>query len=172
MGIRMVVRPHWILAVLALVGFVACSSSGTLTMKTPASQGIRPGSTVALSVEATATVSEAPKVVSRLRDRLYSKLLSEGIFRTVVPPTEPADYRLEAKLTGAREVSTFARVMLGVMTGPNIAEMSVELRDMASNRVVRAFEVAGHSASHPFSSEAGLEDAVREATEKIVEGLR
>jgi hypothetical protein len=90
----------------------------------------------------------------------------------VVHVPEPADYRMDVKIRGAREVSTGARIMLGVMIGPNNTTVAVTVRHQATNQLITAFEVTGTSAAHPMSSEAGLDDAVREAVVKIIEGLR
>ena len=58
------------------------------------------------------------------------------------------------------------------MAGPNGLDASVQLRDEKVNQVVMSFDVEGTSASHPLSSEAGLDDAIREAANEIIKGLR
>jgi hypothetical protein len=152
----------------------ACSSSGTLTVTQPKTQGIPPGQTVSLAVEL--DVAEPlpvhQEVATRIRERLFGRLVSDGIFRAVVHAPEPADYRMDVKIRGAREVSTGARIMLGAMIGPNTTTVAVAVRHEATNQLLTAFEATGTSAAHPLSSEAGLDDAVREAVVKIIEGLR
>ena len=161
-------------ALLVTVLVVGCSASGTLTMLHPKSQTIPPGKTVALSVQPDAANPKPifQEVATRVRDSLYGKLVSNGLFKAVVQPTESADYRMEVKVFGARQVSTGARIWLGVMAGSNSLALRVEVIDESTNLVVTAFEVAGSSASHPLSSEAGLDDALREATDKLVLALR
>jgi hypothetical protein len=112
------------------------------------------------------------EVVTRLRERLFGRLVSEGIFQAVVHPPTPADYRMEVKLRGAREVSTGARIMLGAMIGPNTTAVAVAVWEQATNQPVTTFEATGTSAAHPMSSAAGLDDAVREVVAKIIEALR
>ena len=158
-----------------IVGLVsACSSSGTLTVTQPKTQGILPGQTVSLTVvvDVAEPLPVHQEVATRVRERLFGRLVSDGIFRAVVHPPEPADYHMDVKIRGAREVSTGARIMLGVMIGPNTTAVAVTVRHQATNQLVTAFEATGTSAAHPLSSEAGLDDAVREAVVKIIEGLR
>ena len=99
--------------VLFVVGLVsACSSSGTLTVTQPKSQGIPSGKTASLSVEPGAAELRPihQEVATRVRDRLFGKLVSEGIFKAVVRVPEPADYSMDVKVRGARQVSTAARM--------------------------------------------------------------
>lgn len=161
--------------VLFVVGLVsACSSSGTLTVTQPKSQGIPPGKTASLSVEPGAAELRPihQEVATRVRDRLFGKLVSEGIFKAVVRVPEPADYSMDVKVRGARQVSTAARMWLGAMAGPNTLSLAVHVQDLKTNRLVTEFDVTGTSAAHPFSSEAGLDDAVREAVDRIAQALR
>lgn len=160
--------------VLFVVGFVsACSSSGTLMVTQPKSQGIPPGQTASLSVEPGAAELRPihQEVATRVRDRLFGKLVAEGIFKAVVRVPEPADYSMDVKIRGARQVSGAARIWLGVMAGPNTLSLTVQVHDR-TNQLVVAFDVTGTSAAHPFSSQAGLDDAVREAVDRIVQALR
>jgi hypothetical protein len=112
------------------------------------------------------------EVSSRLRERLFGKLVSDRIFKAVVHSPEPADYRMEVKLHGARQVSTGARIWLGAMAGSNNLSLSTQVYDSSSKRLVSAFDVEAASVSHPLSSEAELDDAIREAVDKIVSALR
>ena len=113
---------------LLVVGLVsACSSSGTLTVTHPKTQGIPPGHTVSLAVEL--EVAEPlpvhQEVVTRIRERLFGRLVSDRIFKAVVHAPDPADYHMDVKIRGAREVSTGARIMLGAMIGPNTTTVAV-----------------------------------------------
>ena len=159
---------------LLIVGLVsACSSAGTLTVTQPKTQGIPPGQTVSLAVavDVAEPLPVHQEVATRVRERLFGRLVSDGIFRAVVLPPEPADYHMDVKIRGAREVSTGARIMLGAMIGPNTTAVAVAVRRQTTNQTVTAFEARGTSAAHPMSSEAGLDDAVREAVAKTIEGL-
>jgi len=79
---------------------------------------------------------------------------------------------MDVTIRGARQVSTGARIMLGAMIGPNTTAVTVAVRQQATNQIITTFEATGSSAAHPLSSEAGLDDAVREVVGKIMEGLR
>ncbi len=58
------------------------------------------------------------------------------------------------------------------MAGHNDAQMFVKVVKSDDNQTITEFEVDGTSASHPFSSESGTDDAIREATDQIIKGLR
>lgn len=167
---------NFILATIIALFLAGCSSSGTMTIKTPLNEKIPPGKTAALSVGVDsadkANEDDYKEVLSRIRERLYGKLISEGIFKALVLAPEPADYLLDVKVKGARKVSGVSRVMWGVMAGPNVAELSIRLKNTKTEQIISDFDVEGASATHPFSSESGLDDAIREAVNNIAKGLR
>ena len=157
---------------LVLVLFVsACNSSGTLAMKTPKTQAIPAGKVVALSVSAPAD-DDSQDAAERMRNTLFGRLVAEGVFKQVVQPGQPADYRMTVALSGVEEVSQAARILLGVLAGSNELKADVALVDATTGATVEAFQVTGESASHPLSSENGIEDAVREAATKTVLALK
>lgn len=164
-----------ILPALLVLGFVAaCSSSSTLRIEQPLTESIPPGKIVALSVEPDI---ENPtdghhQTVQSLRAALYGRLVSDGVFKQVVDAPEPADYTLDVKLQGSRKVSTAARIWLGVMAGANNLKVKVDLHDQATGQLVTTFDVMGQSAAHPFSSESGFGDAIREAADKVIDALQ
>lgn len=160
-----------------LLLFVAgCSSSGGLKVKSSSTEKIAAGKTAALSIGIDAPGKENEddykEVLNRVKERLYAKLLSEGMFKSLVLAPEPADYLLDVKVKGARQVSGTARIWAGVMAGPNVAELSVKLDNSSTKQTIKAFDVEGASAAHPFSPEAGLDDAIREAVNNVLKGLR
>lgn len=163
------------ITVLFVTGFVAaCSSSGRLTVTQPKNGAIVPDKTVALLVEPGVEnpTSTHEDVVARVRDRLYGKLVSEGVFKAVYAAPASADYDMNVKVTGAREVAGSLRVWFGAMAGANTVALSVQVHDRATEQLITAFEVTGTSAAHPMSSQNSLQDAVREAVDKIVYALR
>ena len=149
----------------------ACSSSGTLKMKTAKSAAIPPGHSVALDVTSAAD-EDSRDAAHRMRVELFGRLVAEGVFRQVVAVGEPADYRMEVALGGVEEVSQGARIFFGVMAGSNELKAAVSLREAAAGALITAFDVSGESAAHPLSSESGMEDAIREAATKIVTALQ
>ena len=149
----------------------ACSSSGTLKMKTAKSAAIPPGHSVALDVTSAAD-EDSRDAAHRMRVELFGRRVAEGVFRQVVAVGEPADYRMEVALGGVEEVSQGARIFFGVMAGSNDLKAAVSLREAAADALITAFDVSGESAAHPLSSESGMEDAIREAATKIVTALQ
>jgi len=149
----------------------ACSSSGTLAVKTPKAQAIPTGKVVALAVSSAAD-EDSKDAADRLRNDLFGRLVSEGLFKQVVQPGQPADYRLSMALSGVEEVSQTSRILFGVLAGSNELKVDGTLVDAANGKTVESFQVTGESASHPLSSENGIEDAVREAAAKTVQALK
>lgn len=166
-------------ALVLVIVLAACTSSGTLEMRQPFAGGLPPERTAALSVAPflppDASVEErreAEKAARDLRTQLYGRLVTEGVFKQVVPPGEPADYFMNVEVLTARELSTATRFVAGLFAGPNSLRAQVRVRDPATNRLLAEFDVTGESAAHPLSSESGFDDAVREAAVKIVDALR
>jgi hypothetical protein len=145
-------------------------------MHQPLSQKIPSGKTVSLAVEIDTPEHQKEEdfkdFSGRIRDVLYMKLLNTGIFKSVVRPSEPADYDMLVTISNAHIVSEGARMMMGVMVGHNDAQMTVRLSTRDGNQLVTDFEVDGSSASHPMSSENKPDDAIKEATNQIIQNLR
>ena len=168
-GLRVVVTAA------VLFALAACSSSGDVTVRQGLSNGIPPGKVVALTVanrpienQSEDDAEEGREIQRRLKGQLFGRLVSEGVFKQVVQPGEEADYRMQVMLTSAEEVSQGARIFLGVLAGANSLTATVELFELPADSRIADFSVEGESASHPFSTEAGLDDAVREAVSKII----
>jgi hypothetical protein len=162
------------LAALGLVGLLllaACSSSGTLAVSTPKSEPIPAGKMVALSVTS-AGDEDSRDAAERLKNDLFGRLVSEGVFKQVVQTGQPADYRMTVALSGVEHVSQTARILLGVLAGSNELTADVTLVRATNGTVVEKFKVTGESASHPLSGENGIEDAIREAAAKTVQALK
>lgn len=141
-----------------------------------ATEAIAHNKTVSLSVEPDVAQDEIKpvhtEVANRIRAELFGRLVSDRVFKSVVHAPDRADYSMDVKVKGARQVSTGARIMLGAMAGANNLKLDVSLREQGSSNLVTAFKVEGHSASHPFSSESGLDDAIREAVQQVVGALQ
>jgi hypothetical protein len=162
-----------------LIWVNACSSSGSIQIAKQKTVAIPSGSTVSLLV--TAALSDeadddaredANEVVHRLKSQLFGRLVSEAVFKQVLQPGEQANYRMDVTVLNAEEVSQGARIMLGVLAGSNKLTASVSLYDQLTDNLITAFEVGGESASHPFSSESDIDDAIREAVDEIILALR
>ncbi len=155
-----------------LVWMNACTSSGTIQIAKQKTVSISPGSTVSLSVTAALPSEDAREVTNRLKAQLFGRLVSEAVFEQVLQPGERANYRMDVKVLNAEEVSQGARIFLGILAGPNKLTASVSLYDQAADNLITAFEVGGESATHPYSSENDIDDAIREAVDKIILALR
>ena len=156
---------------LALIFVSACSSSGTIQVSQPKTSAVPPGQIVALDITSSPD-EETREAAHRLAGELFGRLVSEGIFQQVVQAQQPAHYVLNVEVSDVREVSQGARIFFGVLAGANKLRASVSLYERASSQLITAFDVEGESAMHPLSSEAGIEDAIREAATKIVFALR
>jgi hypothetical protein len=156
---------------LALIFVSACSSSGTIEVLQSKTSAIPPGTIVALNITSSSD-DETREAAHRLSGELFGRLVSEGLFKQAVQPEQPAHYDLNVQVGDVREVSQAASILFGVFAGVTKLLASVSLYDRASGQLVTAFDVEAESASHPLSSEAGIEDAVREAATKIIFALR
>ena len=159
----------------ALVGVIllvaACSSSGKLNITHEKVGAIGANKTVSLNIVQGADVGST-RVVQRLRSELFGRLVAEHVFSQVVHTNETADYKLDVVVVEGTAVSGAARVLLGVFAGSNRLKCNVTLIDQGTGQTRTAFQVEGVSASHPMSSESGLDDAVREAVINMIIALR
>jgi hypothetical protein len=168
-----------VLTLLVVLVASACSSSGTLEMAHAKTESIQPGKSVALQVTPAVAPDasqgarqDASEAADRLKSELFGRLPSEGIFKYVFQPGEPADYRMDVSVTQAQEVSQAARFWFGVLAGRNNLTAAVALYDGATGNLVTEFKVTGESASVPMSSRNDIQDAVHEAANKIIVGLK
>lgn len=162
-----------LVAVFLLAGLVAaCSSSGKRVILNQKAEQIAPNAVVALEVKPANQSFEAQSAAQTLRQSLSTDLQAERIFDRVVYAEEKADYDLVVTFTTLEEVSTASRVLLGVMAGGDESRADVVLRDRRDNHIVTRFQAEGEGASHPLSSETGIEAAVAEMNSQIVDALR
>ncbi|MEH6630740.1 MAG: DUF4410 domain-containing protein [Halopseudomonas aestusnigri] len=148
----------------------ACSSSGKLTQTVKPTSMIDHTATVSLTVS-TDQEEAAKDFANRLQDRLFGKLVSRDIFSGVNQNNSEAKYDLEVRISGATKVPTAARIFFGVLAGSNNVTADVILKDKKTGETITTFQAEGKSASHPFSSESGADDAIREVSDQIVTGL-
>src|SRR5438046_2215447 len=98
-----------LLGLVLVVLLSACSSSGTLALKTPKAGSLPQGKVVALKIQAPAD-KDSQDAANRMRNDLFGRLVAEGLFKQVVQADQPADYRLTMNLSGVEEVSQTARI--------------------------------------------------------------
>jgi len=166
---------NFLVGLLLTVFLSACSSSGALKVTQPLAEPITAGKSVCLSIKVAekAEQGEDTQNVTRLlKEYLYTKLVTDGVFQKTVLPPEKADYDLEVNVLGVRVVSNTTRLMVGVMAGPSSIETEAKLQDSGKNKIITVFNAEGNSASHPMSSAAGYENAVRETADHIIKGLK
>ena len=161
--------------VMSVMLLAACSSSGTFTMKQELIEPINSQKTVSIMVKSDKTPEsekeDAQKACSSLQEKLYSRLVSEGIFKSSAIYPNKGDYNLVVDVLGVRLVSNAARLMLGVMAGGSGIEANVLLTD-ESGKLLTDFHADGNSASHPMSSESGSDNAVNELANQISQVLK
>ncbi len=160
---------------LSVVFLAACSSSGSFTVKQELIEPINNQKTVSLLVKSD-KISEtekedAQKACSSLQEKLYSRLVSEGLFKSSVIYPNKGDYSLEVDVLGVRLVSNTARLLFGIMAGASGIEANVLLKD-ETGKVLSDFHADGSSATHPMSSESGSDSAVNELATKIAQALK
>lgn len=85
---------------------------------------------------------------------------------------DDSKYILNVKLSDANEVSQGARIFFGVLAGSNTLVVIAKLFESSSPHSLTEFVVTGESASHPFSSENDMDDAIREVVDEIILALQ
>jgi hypothetical protein len=111
---------------------------------------------------------EKTDAVRRLRGQLFGRLVSEGVFARVVQAGEATKYDVRVRLLTATEVSQGARILFGVLAGADELAVQVDVFETAYRNLVVSFTTKGESASHPLSSENGMDDAIREAVGEAI----
>jgi len=163
------------MVLLSAMFLAACSSSGTFTMKQEMIEPVNNHKTVSIMVKSDKVPEkekeDAQKACSLLQEKLYARLVSEGLFQSSAIYPNKGDYSLEVDVLGVRLVSNTARIMLGVMAGASGIEANVLLRD-ETGKVLTEFHADGSSAAHPFSSESGSDNAVNELATEIAQALK
>ncbi len=161
---------------LVLVFLPACSSSGHMKILQPLKDTAR------IDHNATAVLEVVPgkalqpdedlrETILNLRGQLFGRLVSDGVFKQVVHEGNPAKYYIRVHVNVADQVSMGARIMFGVLAGANELSVRVEVFEKSSENSIMTFTASGESASHPFSGESEMEDAIREVVNKIIVSL-
>jgi hypothetical protein len=160
---------------LSVIFLAACSSSGTFQVKQTLIEPINNQKTVSILVKSDkvpeSEKEDSQKACRSLQEKLYSRLVSEGLFKSTVIYPNKGDYSLEVDVLGVRMVSNAARLWLGVMAGASGMEANVLLKD-DTGKVLSDFHVDGSSATHPLSSESGSDNAVNELANQIAQVLK
>ncbi|HET7086491.1 MAG TPA: DUF4410 domain-containing protein [Rhizomicrobium sp.] len=160
-----------LLLVLSLGGFLAaCSSGGNIKVlsATPAAN-LPAQPSVRLVVNAVA--KDSGDVLADARAAILGQLEATGRYSKVSVGPEPSDLVITVDIVNYAKVSTAERVLVGALAGRNRVGTSVKVVQSSTNVTVKSFEANGESAAHPFSSESGLSDAVREVAKQIGAGV-
>ncbi|GFE58992.1 DUF4410 domain-containing protein [Geobacter sp. AOG1] len=160
---------------LSAMFLAACSSSGTYTMKQELIEPVNNQKTVSIWVRSDkvpeSEKEDVKKACSSLQEKLYARLVSEGLFKSSVVYPNKGDYSLEVDVLGVRLVSNAARLWFGIMAGASGIEANVLLRD-ETGKVLTEFHADGSSATHPMSSESGSDNAVNELATEIAQAMK
>jgi hypothetical protein len=163
------------LLMLSAIFLSACSSSGTFTMKQEMVEPIDNQKTVSIWVKSDKVPEgekeDAKPACSSLQEKLYARLVSEGLFRSSVIYPNKGDYSLEVDVLGVRMVSNAARLWWGIMAGASGIEANVLLRD-ETGKILTEYHADGSSATHPLSSESGSDNAVNQLATQIAQAIK
>lgn len=118
------------------------------------------------------TETNKVQLVSSARSSVYSAVSASGVFNSLQSNSQGAAYSLTVTILEVNTVSTAARVLAGVFAGRNRISGSVSVVEIASGRTIASFTAVGESAAHPYSSEAGIQDAVAAFSQQVVMGLK
>jgi hypothetical protein len=135
-------KPAFLLLTIILM-ISGCTTVAQHTPLTGAAGGVKLGVYRILVVRPFTTaegLAAFEEHVEKIRQALLLFLMGETMFQEVSPedaPAEAADVLvLDAKLTRAKSVSSFARAMFGILPGRAGAETEVTLTDRASGMQV------------------------------------
>lgn len=163
------------MVLMSAILLAGCSSSGTFTMKQEMIEPINNQKTVSIWVKSDKVPEgekeDAKTACSLLQEKLYARLVSEGLFRSSVIYPNKGDYSLEVDVLGVRMVSNAARLWWGIMAGASGIEANVLLRD-ETGKVLTEYHADGSSAAHPISSESGSDNAVNQLATQIAQAIK
>jgi hypothetical protein len=163
------------MVLLSAIFLAGCSSSGTFTMKQEMIEPINNQKTVSIWVKSDKVPEgekeDAKPACSLLQEKLYARLVSEGLFKSSVIYPNKGDYSLEVDVLGVRMVSNAARLWWGIMAGASGIEANVLLRD-ETGKVLTEYHADGSSATHPLSSESGSDNAVNQLATQIAQAIK
>jgi len=160
---------------LCAIFLAACSSSGTFTIRQGLTEPIDNQKTVSIWVKSDkipdSEKEDGKKACSLLQEKLYARLVSEGLFKSSVIYPNKGDYSLEVDVLGVRLVSNTSRILWGIMAGASGIEANVLLHD-ETGKVLIDYHADGSSATHPLSSESGSDSAVDQLATQITEAIK
>ena len=167
-----------LMAGIIMVGFAGTAESENACIKPlPPSliQKIQPNKTFSLSVTIDTPEHQQDEdyneVAKRLRELLPTKLVGEndGVFKSVVPEAEPADYAIEIIVTSANIPGKFAIAMGG---GWCYAYMKVHVTNTETNQQIANFKIgAGEEKTRAFTIDEALTMTIQDAVGEIVKAL-
>jgi hypothetical protein len=154
-----------------LLSVVGCSSTGDRGVIQSSKERISPNAVATLVVTSPAD-SASEKVARSLESRLTGALTTQRIFARIAREGQRSNYELSVSLNQVREVTPLATFMLGVFAGSDEIHADVKLTNRSTRQVVTRFTANGKGAAHPLSSERGMEAALSELENQIIQGLR
>lgn len=123
------------------------------------------------------TINALPEVeipddkIIEVKTAIIGRLIASGKVHNISSDDKKANLAIEINITRYRTVSTTAKFMLGMIAGSNQLRANVIVKDGKTGEALRTFEAYGQSSAHPFSSESGYQDALRQFSEQITYGL-
>ncbi|MGH6893596.1 MAG: hypothetical protein ACREEP_15200, partial [Dongiaceae bacterium] len=98
-GILVLVNRRILLLGMAAIIGAGCSSSAKMTVRQPKAGQIESERSVALTLTSEGD-EDSREVAQKTRSELYGRLVTEGIFKQVLPADESADYAMDVSLSG------------------------------------------------------------------------
>jgi len=156
---------------LGLVTLIGCSAESALQVDRPKSEGIYPGTAVAVLIFAPQDEA-GQRAAAMLDNRLSGAIPGNTAFGSAVRPNQPASYELRVTLQGVKEVSESERLLLNVFAGSTTVQAQVSLLRRVDSYPITQFRVQAESATAPLVTGNDLEGTVDELVRRILQGLR
>ncbi len=160
-------------ALLVLLTFAGCASSGGVVRNaSPISAG-QPVSLDFIFVQTSSSLSDLESEKSRLNDLIVTGLRETGFFMNVSgdkadanPDNPGGGINIRAEIKEIHKVSDNARVWMGALAGRARIGVRVTVTDLKSGKQIETFEAEGESGK---SAQAGTTDeAIQRAAEQVV----
>lgn len=156
---------------LGLVVLAGCSPESQLQVERPKSEGIYPGTAVAVLIYAPQDET-GQRAAAMVDSRLVGAIPANTAFGTAVRPNQPASYELRVTIQGVKEVSDSERLLLNVFAGATTIGAQVVLLRRVDSFPITQFRVQAESATAPLVDGNDLEGTVDELVRRILQGLR
>ena len=157
-------------ALLVLLTFAGCASSGGVVRNTSPISTSRPVSLDFIFVETSSSLSDLESEKHLLNDSIVTGLKETGFFRNVsgnkADVNSGGGINIRVELKEIHKVSDNARLWMGALAGQARIVVRVTVTDLNSGNQIETFEAEGESGK---SAQAGTtNEAIQRAAEQVV----